>query len=978
MKEWKLDSRTSGDILRHIGKIGANYTPEWNFNPENPDIGTALAFVYADMLEGTIEQVNRAGYKNKLAFFNELGADLERSVPARGYAVFQIAEDAPEGAELDAGTGMTADLQSEEEARVQYETTEDIYVTPARPSCLYLTDGRRDGIYRITENLQAQEKPCVLFREQGENLQAHELYLAHDEMLEIFGEAYVELGLYIHDGKPIERELLSALTNPETACFSYWSENGWQDFGETSILQEKLLLRKRREQPSFAKLELQGTESYVVCCRILDITKAEEISVEEIRMKSRGERLTPQYIYGASMECDHQEYFPFGQRIAPFEEVYFGSQEALGKRGAEISLSFYLDFVPIPLETNPEETPIEWKWVMKRSDFRPNPDFDVSIEEVIWEYFNGNGWSRLFPGREYSDVFGIHQGILSQQKTISFTCPADMTPILINSCETCFIRARILKINNLYKLKGQYIVPVLGNTTFSYSYQGKGKLPQLGCLSNNLEQSFFLTDEPLKGGALFERMAEMEKTLYFGFETAPKGAPVRMLLLLEEAISGQRGSLCWEYYGAKGWTEMNLADETRSLTRSGLVTFVGREDFSKISCFGREMYWIRMRDESDFYGEEQGQKQYPVLKSLWMNAVGIRHMERNETELFTWDASEEDCRFTLMHGNIDSISVEVKEDEGEAAAFVFWAETADLETEASDSRVYQVDRAAGIVYFGNGNHGKIPPSGREEGIRICYKCGGGSRANVKPNQVNKLNQTYGFVTGVHNPESLWGGLDVETPKEALNRMGARLRHWDRAVTARDYEELAKEACRVLTKVRCFGGRNETGEKEAGAVTLVVLPGGDGLDKSRVSSIQEMIYQYLAARMDAGIVRRKQFYVTGPKLVEVKVTAEVVIESFQDVFQVRRKIQERIETFLDPMKGHFDGKGWEIGQFPGAMQVQNAIKEIPEIVQIRKVYLVAFVSGSKGCQEVNPEIIGKHPYILPVSGTHEVLVTVQGN
>ena len=52
MKEWKLDSRTGGDIIRSIRETAANYTPEWNFNPEDPDIGSALAFVYADMLEG--------------------------------------------------------------------------------------------------------------------------------------------------------------------------------------------------------------------------------------------------------------------------------------------------------------------------------------------------------------------------------------------------------------------------------------------------------------------------------------------------------------------------------------------------------------------------------------------------------------------------------------------------------------------------------------------------------------------------------------------------------------------------------------------------------------------------------------------------------------------------------------------------------------------------------------------------------------
>lgn len=971
MKDWKLDSGTKEDIIRHMKEIAANYTPEWNFNPDEPDIGSALAFVYADMMEGTIEQFNRIGYKNQLAFFNELGAELGRAVPARGYAVFDLSEDAPEGTEVDAGMGMTADLPDGEVERVQFETETDIYVTPARPSCLYLTDGRKDAIYQITQNLQSQTEPLVLFREKGENLQNHELYLAHDEVFEIFGEACLELSLYVRSGQFLEKRFLENLTDPDNAEFSYWDGQNWETFAEVSLLQEKILLRKRSTQPPFVKMELEQRETYVIRCKILDVKKAEGISVEEIRVHSHADRIKPQTIYGAAVECSQQEYFPFGQRLMPFEEVYFGSKEVLGKRGARITLSFHLDFVPIPLETNPEEETIEWKWIMKRSDFRPNPDFDISIEEVIWEYFNGNGWSRLFLGKEYSDVFGIRDGTLSRQKTISFLCPVDMAPILVNSHETCYIRARILKINNLFKTKGQYIVPVLGNTAFSYSYEEPYRQPECICLKNNLEQNVFSGQNHL-----FTGTEEEEKTLYMGFEKPPKGAPVRMLLIMENLSSMKGGSISWEYFSSKGWKEMNLADETHSLSRTGLVTFVGAEDFCRTLRFGRELYWIRLRDEGEFYGKNGEEEQYPVLKALRMNAVKIRHMEREETEFFTLEYSQEDYSFSLMHGNIDQITVEIKEGDGEEKCWRPWQEIADLKAAPAGNRVFQADRAAGMVSFGNGSYGKIPPFGREEGIRVHYKCGGGNLANVGPGQVSRLNQTVGFVTGVGNPEGLYGGLDAETPKEALQRFSAKLRHWDRAVTARDYEELALEAARVLKKVRCFGGRNEQGEKEAGAVTLVVLPEQDQMSQSQITSVQETIYQYLSSRIDPGIIERKQFYVIGPKLVEVKVMAEVVVGSFQDIFLVRRNVQKRIEMFLDPMKGHFDGSGWEIGQFPNAMQIQNAIKEVSEVIQIRKVYLVTFINGQKGRQEVNPDVICRHPYILPISGIHEILVNVQ--
>lgn len=969
VKDWQQDFKTKEEIIQHMKELAANYTPEWNFNPDEPDIGAALAFVYADMLENTMEQFQRVGYKNQLAFFNELGAEQKRAIPAKGYAVFELSEAAPEGTEIDAGMGMTADL--EEENRVQFETESDIYVTPAKPSCLYLTDGKKDAIYQISDNLKNQTEPLPLFQEKGENLQNHELYLAHEEVFEIFGEACLELSFYVRQGQFVEKRFLEKLTVLKNAEFAYWTGKDWEIFNEVSLLGEKILLRKRKNQPPFAKMKLEDKETYLIRCRILDIKIAEGISIEEIQIQSHAERIKPETIYGASVECSQQEYFPFGQRLVPFEEVYFGSKEVLGKRGAKITLTFHLDFVPIPLETNLEDDPIEWKWIMKQSDFRSNPDFDISIEEVIWEYFNGSGWSRLFAGREYGDVFGIRNGMLSQQKTISFSCPMDMKPILVNSQETCYIRARILKINNMFKTKGQYIVPVLGNTAFSYFYEKPYRHPERILLCNNLEQKEFLAGEPLFVGTEAE-----EKTLYFGFELPPIGIPIQMLFLMENLSLSKRGSIRWEYYSTKDWKEMNLADETHSLSRTGLVTFVGAEDFAKKVSFGKEMYWIRLCDESGFYREITGEASYPILKGLKMNGVKIRHMERAETEYFTLEYSQEDYSFSLMHGNIDEIKVEIKEGAGEEADWKTWQEIDDIKTAPAGSRVFWVDRITGVVVFGNGRYGRIPPFGREEGICVHYKCGGGSKANVEKKQINSLNQTVGFVTGVENPEGLYGGLDAETPKEALQRFSAKLRHWDRAVTARDYEELAMEAVRGLKKVRCFGGKNEQGEKEKGAVTLVVMPNQEQMSQSQICSVQETIYQYISTRMDPGILERKQFYIIAPKLAEVKVVAEVIVESFQDVFHVRRKIQKKIEAFLDPMKGHFDGEGWEIGQFPNVMQIQNVIKDVTEVVQIQKVYFVTFINGAKGRQEVNLEVICRHPYILPISGTHEVSVMVQ--
>lgn len=976
MKQWKSESNAGKDIIQSIAANAAGYTPEWNFNQENPDIGSALAYVYADMMEDTVKQLKRLEYKNCLAFFNCLGAKQNSASPAKGFAVLRLVQDAPAGTEVEMHTRMAA----EDGEIVRFETEEDLYVTPAQPVCMYLTDGHRDAIYKISDDMQNQKGPVVLFRGKGENLQCHEIYLTHDDILNIKGEAYIEISLYSHGTRLIQGNMLQLLADPSVADFSYWTGEKWQEFSRVTVTQRGLMLQKDGSLPAFEKVRTEEPETYMVRCRAKDIATIGQITVEKILLQSRGKGILPQYIYGAGAECSQKEFLPFGERMNLYEEVYIGSDEVFSKRGAEISLKFGLNFIEIPLEGAIEKQPVEWKWIMKRSEFHSDPEYDITAEDVIWEYYNGSGWSRLFPDNEYADIFRPGTDACSHLKTIRFICPQDMTPILVNSCETCYIRARITKMKNLYKPNGKYISPVITNPVFSYDYGEVQKTPRMLKTKNNMEQRTYFGEEFGKDAQafrLFMGLSEQEKSLYIGFDRPPVGSPIRMLWVTEDILMGQRGNIQWEYENSRGFREMSIADLTGHLARSGTVTFVGAEDFYKTSRFGEEMYWIRLRDIDDFYSDENKKVVYPILSGLWMNAVKIRHTEREETETFTLNYYKEDCCFKLMHGNIDTIAVEVMEGNEEEKYWTVWEEVFDIELQPEGSKVYQIDRIGGVLRFGNGMHGSVPPLGIPNGIRVHYRCGGGSKGNVGQGKVTKLNRTAGFVTGVSNPMMMWGGLDAETPAEAIKRYSARLHHGNRALTVSDYEKLAVEASGVLQKVRCFGGKNAKGEKEAGAVTLVIYPKDGYGDKEFFHAVQKDIQNYLATRMDPVILARGQFYITEPKMVGIHVRAEVTVEDFQDIFQVRHSVGQKIHSFLDPVKGHFDGSGWDIGQFPDALQIQNILKDIPKITWISKIYLMTYVSGNKGRQEVEPEYIRRHPYVLPICEKVEAVVTVKG-
>lgn len=82
----KLDGRTAADILALIGRKSGSYTPEWRFDPQSPDGGTALAMLFSEMFCGTIDRLDRFPDKCSLEFLNMLGVSAKPVSPAVGTA----------------------------------------------------------------------------------------------------------------------------------------------------------------------------------------------------------------------------------------------------------------------------------------------------------------------------------------------------------------------------------------------------------------------------------------------------------------------------------------------------------------------------------------------------------------------------------------------------------------------------------------------------------------------------------------------------------------------------------------------------------------------------------------------------------------------------------------------------------------------------------------------------------------------------
>ena len=993
------------ELLEQMKRLAAAYTPEWRMDTERPDVGTALAMIYADMFEGTVRRYNRLPEKNRSAFFQEVGTELKPAVPAQGYVAFGLASDDLGGTEVPKGLLVTAPGEEE----VPFETQDSVYVTPAALEEIYLTDGANDRIQRMYRSERAAGEtgdavpfPFYLFQSGSENLQAHVFTAGQDEVLNLKGPARVYLKLRPCRGEGQDDDIRRLFLDPQATAFEYLSEEGYVPFGGRNWEKDCLVLELDPGCPPAARTVYGEQEGRFLRCRLLKPCSQWALSVEEFRISSSAEGLAPDVVQTEMGEAERGEVFPFGERPMPYAEVYIASDQVLSKRGARVRMEFRMDYEKVPLETA-GETERDWKLVMKREDFVPDPEYDVTIERVIWEYYNGSGWSRLFTDQEYSRIFNGGDGTMGQQFSLEFVCPEDAEPFLYNSTLSRYIRVRVLKMNNLFKQNGHYITPVMSDIRFSFAYKGLGKFPDYLEAENCLSKEVFPAAAQARGPVrwnLFYGIGEPRMALYMRFSKPLDEGPIKMLFTMEESIPEEMPRLAYEYLSAGGFQPLPVMDETESMRRSGVVTFMGRPDFERAVLWGSEGCWLRLTDADDGYRRKTARTRIPVISGIFLNAARIRAVRTMPEERFRIELREKNKVCTLPYDRIQDLEVWVDESrertaaqmaalaeteqvrreqnaDGEITAFwVKWKEVDDFCLSGPEDRHYTADRNRGTVQFSDGVMGAIPASGPGETIRICYSRGGGENGNQPEGSVSQMPRTLGYINRAYNPRVTMGGCDQETAQEAIIRSERRFRHRDRAVTVSDYEALGMESSRSVLKVRCFSNCGENGRREPGSVTLVVLQKNFKDGRIYFDQVKQEVLQYMRSRIPGNQQALERFYVVEPQYLELRCRIEIAVGDFDQVFEVRRRVLERIEKFLDPIRGNFDGKGWQIGRIPNEIQISNAMKGIEGILYIKEVQMSAFVQSRQGWVEVDKEAADERRFAVALSGAHQIFITVE--
>jgi hypothetical protein len=486
----------------------------------------------------------------------------------------------------------------------------------------------------------------------------------------------------------------------------------------------------------------------------------------------------------------------------------------------------------------------------------------------------------------------------------------------------------------------------------------------------------------------FRRVADRAPTVHFGFARA---LPVGLVSLFADVAEGdgsdESSPFIWEYWSPRGWTELAVVDQTIGFTRGGLVQLVGAPDAVASDGLGGPQYRVRAR-------VKQGQRADAApIRGVWLNAVWATHSrsfqleplgnsDGNPRQTFSarntpvlagetvwveeWTGRGDYWRTFVLNVADGDLRFDRDPATGEiAAVWVRWQWRPHLHDSGPLDRHYALERARGMLRFGDGVRGLIPPAGRR--LVISYSSGGGLAGNVPAGAITELRTAVPFIQGATNPVAATGGAAVETVPAVEARGPERLRHRGRALAARDFAWLAREASPAVARARCLPITGPAGPGQRGWVTVLVVPQGAEGSPLPSPELRRRVRDHLAARAPATVARRIR--VEGPRYVPIGVVAEVIPLPAQSVGALEARLRDRLNQFLHPLTGGPGQVGWDFGQTVHLSQIASVIEGTSGVDFAREIHLDV---GGRLYTESVP--VGADMLIAP--GAHELKLVLE--
>jgi predicted phage baseplate assembly protein len=333
----------------------------------------------------------------------------------------------------------------------------------------------------------------------------------------------------------------------------------------------------------------------------------------------------------------------------------------------------------------------------------------------------------------------------------------------------------------------------------------------------------------------FDRTPKPDDALYVGMPEATPSCAVTLRFRCEiegVGVDPTDPPLVWEAWDGAEWVSCELdSDGTGGLNRDGdVVIHVPRSHAP--SLIGRQRAgWLRARvtppkPDQPTYGASPNIIELSVFTiGGTTDAVNAEIVDSEDLGVSEGVAGQ---RFALLDRPVvpgdEPPVLEVAGEDG----WEEWRMVDSFAESGPDDRHFVLDVVAGEVQLGPGvrqpdgsfrRYGAVPPKGAHLRMR-GYRTGGGSAGNVATGAISVLKSSIPYVARVENRRSARGGVEGEDVENAKVRGPILLRTRGRAVTAEDYEHIAREAAPEVARVRAIAAG---GGAEAGSVRLLVVP-----------------------------------------------------------------------------------------------------------------------------------------------------------
>ncbi|AIJ14407.1 putative baseplate assembly protein [Streptomyces violaceoruber] len=417
-------------------------------------------------------------------------------------------------------------------------------------------------------------------------------------------------------------------------------------------------------------------------------------------------------------------------------------------------------------------------------------------------------------------------------------------------------------------------------------------------------------------------------------------------------VDPRQPPLVWEAWTEDGWQSCEVdRDGTGGLNRPGDVVLhiPGGHVLSRNG--GHEAGWIRCRVTEPLSGQPFYTTS-PTIRSAEAYTIGGTtgsiHAETVLDEPLGESTGLPGQRLRLEHAPVvagePSVLLQTAADDG----WQDWQVVPHFSGSHPDDHHITVDATTGEIAFGPAvreadgtlrQYGAVPPKGAVIRARR-YRTGGGRAGNVARGAVQVLRTSIPYVSEVVNREAALGGVDGETIEEAKLRAPITLRAQERAVTLRDYEELARRAAPETARITCLeGAENEYG---AHAVRVLVVPQAVPDPGGRLRFEQLVPGDALLNRITRHLDERRLIgtrLAVGPPYYQ-GVTVVATVHAFRDVDadRVRRQTHDALYRHLDPLTGGSDGKGWPFGRPVQTGELFAVLQRVPGVELVDEVVL----------------------------------------